>query len=120
MPGIPVLVEGDIEFEDLASQVLGATIYVRVEDVSRADAPSLCLSEQVIQDVTLTEPGRPMVPFSIQASINDPHGQYVVSAHVDLNGNGVVESGDYVTTQSYPIPTSGGTGRMLITVRRVQ
>jgi uncharacterized lipoprotein YbaY len=120
MPSIPVLIEGDIEFDALASQVVGATTYVRVEDVSRADAPSNFLAEQVIQDVTLRGPGRPTVPFSLQTSINDPNGQYVISVHVDVNGNGVVEPGDYLTTQSYPISTSGGTARMLVTVHRVQ
>jgi uncharacterized lipoprotein YbaY len=120
MPGIPVLIEGDIEFEDLASQVAGATIYVRLEDVSLADAPSIRLAEQVIRDVTLRGPGRVTVPFSVQGSINDPNGQYVISVHVDLNGNGLVEPGDYITTESYPIPTPGETTRMLVTVRRVR
>jgi hypothetical protein len=42
----------------------------------------------------------------------------MVRVHVD--GNGVVEPGVYITTQSYPISTSSGTARMLVTVRGVQ
>ena len=119
MPGMPITVEGDIEFEDLTSPVDGATICVRVEDVSRADAPATCLAEQVMRDVRLSGPGRVTVPFSVQASIPDPNGQYVIRVHVDLSGNGEVKSGDYITTQSYPISTSGGSARMLVRLRRV-
>jgi hypothetical protein len=59
------------------------------------------------------------VSFSVQASLPDPNGQYVVRVHVDLSGNGEVESGDYISTQSYPISTSGGSARMLVKVHRV-
>jgi uncharacterized lipoprotein YbaY len=119
MPTTTVTVAGDIEFEELTSPIDGATIHVRVEDVSRADAPATRLAEQVIRDLMLRGPGRTTVPFSVQASLPDPNGQYVVRVHVDLSDNGEVGSGDYITTQSYPISTSSGSARMLVKVHRV-
>jgi uncharacterized lipoprotein YbaY len=119
MAGTPVTVEGDIEFEDLTSPIDGATIHIRVEDVSRADAPAIRLVEQVISDVMLMGPGRVSVPFSMQVSLPDPNGQYSLRVHVDLRGNGLVEAGDYITTQSYPVSASAGSSRMLVQVRRV-
>lgn len=119
MAGTPVTVKGDIEFEDLTSPIDGATIYIRVEDVSRADAPATRLVEQVISNVMLTGQGRVTVPFSMQVSLPDPSEQYSLRVHVDLSGNGLVEAGDYITTQSHPVSASTGSTRMLVKVNRV-
>jgi hypothetical protein len=49
------------------------------------------------------------VPFSIDVDDADvdPRAHYVVTAHADLDGDGEVSVGDYVTVESYPLLTWG-------------
>jgi hypothetical protein len=44
---------------------------------------------------------------------------YSVRVHIDVAGSGEVDKGDLITTQSYPVLTSGGGGEIRIEVRRV-
>jgi hypothetical protein len=37
----------------------------------------------------------------------DPRAHYTVAAHADLDGDGAVSVGDYVSTEAYPVLTRG-------------
>jgi putative lipoprotein len=92
---------------------------VQVEDVSRADAPSTVVGEQVLRNVAL-HPGQ-AVPFRVEvpADAIDERRSYSIRAHVDVGGTGVVESGDLVSTESYPVLTHGYGTEGWIRVKRV-
>jgi len=95
-----------------------ARVVIQVEDVSRMDAPSVVVGEQLIDDVALD--GGP-VPFEVEVPSGaiDERGMYSVRVHVDVSGSGQVESGDLITTQSYPVLTGGNPDEAKIVVRRI-
>lgn len=111
-------VTGRIVYGSDARPFSGATIRVRLEDVSRADAPAEILTEQVIRDISY-EPADPTeVQFALRGRRPDDRRHYSVRVHVDLNSDGDVEPGDYVSTESYPI-ACGRARDLTVRVRRV-
>lgn len=112
------VIEGDILFEDLQSPFSGATVHVRLEDVSLADAPSKVLSEVVLHDVSVNVKSF-SVPFSIRIPALDERSMYSLMVHVDVSGSGTVTKGDYLTMENYPVPLPPGRGRVRIRIRPV-
>jgi len=96
-----------------------ADVIVQVEDVSRADAPSIVISEYRKRHVRLT-PGE-VLPFKIKVPADriEPNHSYSVRAHIDVSGSGEVEKGDFITTQSYPVLTRGYGNDVRLSVQRV-
>jgi uncharacterized lipoprotein YbaY len=104
MPGNDPLVSGEIIFTSDAHGFRDATVYVRLEEVSRTDAAARIVAEQVLRGVAY-EQGRPL-PFEIRGGA--PGGaSYRVRVHVDIDGDGQVSSGDYISVESYPVTLSG-------------
>lgn len=91
-----------------------ATVYVRLEDVSFADRPSAVIAEQVIPGVS-----RGPVAIDLRSAPLDPRGSYSVRVHVDVDGDGQITPGDYVSTESYPVLTHGHPANITVNVRRV-
>ena len=91
----------------LGSTVEAAEVVAQVEDVSRADAPSVVVAEERLQDVKV-EPGA-VISFEIDvpAELVDSKSSYSVRVHVDVAGTGEVEVGDLVSTTSNPVLTRG-------------
>lgn len=100
------IVEGEIVLPDAELPDEAAELIVQVEDVSRADAPSTVVGEQRVRDVRLAPGGRLRFHVEVPASRVDPRLNYSLRAHVDVSGSGEVESGDLLTTQSYPVLTT--------------
>ncbi len=98
----PVKVEGEIRFAPGEARPAAATVWVRLLDVSYADAPSLTVAEERIP-LTGVCPLR----FVFAVAKVDPGVQYAVSAHVDLAGDGRIRPGDWVTAQRYAVLTFG-------------
>lgn len=96
-----------------------AQVVVRVEDVSRADAPSTVLAEQCLRFVALPEGGVLEVEVDVPGELVDPRRTYAVSVHVDVSGSGEVERGDLVSTQSHPVLTRGAGRAVRVPVRMV-
>lgn len=93
-------------------------IIVQIEDVSRADAPSVVVGEYRRERVKLEERS---LPFAIEMPANsvDARHLYSVRVHVDVTSSGHVKGGDYVTTESYPVLTRGYGEVQEIHVKRV-
>jgi len=120
MPNEIQLVSGEIVFGEGNEAFSGATAYVRLEDVSRADAPSDVVAEQVIRQVKY-QPGQTgRLAFDLRGSTHHEHARYIVSAHVDVDGDGQVSRGDYVTMQSYPVLTQGYPRLVSVQLRKVK
>lgn len=115
-----LLIKGEILFEEEAKSFSGATVYVRLEDVSLADAPSKIVTEQVIYDVSYQAGSNTKLEIRLYGQIPDKRKSYAVSVHVDLNGNGQVDRGDYISMESYPVLTFGYPNQVSVGVREVK
>src|SRR4051794_31297871 len=107
-----VVPEGDVPDE-------AAELIVQVEDVSRADAPSVVVGEQRLRGVRLPPGGALQFEVEVPADRVDPRSSYSVRAHVDVSGSGEVEEGDLLSTQSYPVLTRGHGDAAQVRVQRI-
>jgi putative lipoprotein len=101
------MVRGQVVIPAAGVPQKAAEVVVRVEDVSRADAPSVVIAEHRERDVSL-EPGATL-PFTLEVPADrvDASSLYTVSAHVDASGSGEIEPGDLLSTRTYPVLTRG-------------
>lgn len=81
-----------------------ALLRVRVEDVSRADKESVAVAEKVVE----LDPDSDVV-IDVPADAIDPRSTYNVFLHVDSNGSGEIETGDYISPAAHPVLTHGAT-----------
>lgn len=109
------MVTGEVRCRDQAADLRGATLVVRVEESSRADAPSTVVAETVLTDPWIA--GR--APFSLLVPEVDPRATYRVTALVDLDGDGEVGRGDYLNVASFPVLTRGHGNHIVVDVQRV-
>ena len=116
----PIVVEGEIHFVDVSSSIALATVYVRLMDVTLADAPSTVVEEQIIPDVSIGVEAPVTVSFSIRPVRLDERAAYVLMVHVDVDGEGIVTPGDYVTMESFPVSPIGSSTPMTVRVRPVR
>ena len=113
------VVHGEVTLPAEAEPVDAAEVVIQVEDVSRADAPSVVVAEQRLHGVSL-QPGEAL-PFDVEVPGEriDPSSHYSVRVHVDVSGSGDVERGDFVSTRSYPVLTRGNGDEVIAEVQRV-
>ncbi|MBU1050365.1 YbaY family lipoprotein [Candidatus Bipolaricaulota bacterium] len=82
-----------------------ATAYVRVLDVSLADAPSVTVGELVLTNVSIDEVVRHGLEFSLwidNVEVKE-RNRYVVSVLIDCDGDADMGTGDYYSKQAYPV-----------------
>jgi putative lipoprotein len=101
------IITGEIELPSGNLPSEAKQLVVQIEDVSRADAPSQVIAESRHSGIPLM-PGA-SIPFKIEVPADklDEEHSYSIRAHVDVSGSGRVDSGDLVSTQSYPVLTRG-------------
>src|SRR5215207_9446236 len=90
-------IRGTVDFLGVKDPVSDATVHIRLQDTSRADALATTVAEQVIDHVDIVPDGQPL-PFTLQMPANE-NSRYVVRVHADVTGDGKVSRGDYVSTQ---------------------
>ena len=82
-----------------------AVLHISLLDVTEIDRAAT-----VVTQIRIAAPqwkkARGAAAFELDATV-DPQRRYVVSAHADMDGDGAVSAGDYLTTQSYPVATFG-------------
>jgi uncharacterized lipoprotein YbaY len=103
----PVTVTGTIVFPAAVAVGSPATIHVRIEDVSRADAPATVLASVTLEAVTVPPPAGASVTVAIPVTTYDPGARYTVRVHVDRDGDDRVSRGDLVSTAHHPVLTAG-------------
>jgi uncharacterized lipoprotein YbaY len=113
------LVKGEITFETDIQPFSGATIYIRLEDITFTDAASKVIAEYVEQNVSFNPKTNNIIPFTIVGQAPDLQANYVVSVHIDIDKDGEVSSGDFLNTQSYPVITYGYPNQVSIIVHQV-
>lgn len=90
----------------------GAPVRVQLRDTSLQDAPAPVLAE--VHGVV--EEGLPFA--SLRAALDQTCARCTVWVHVDVDRDGRVSPGDYVTVQSYPV-TATAERRVRVAVKRV-
>ncbi len=98
----------------------GAQMRIMLEDVSRLDAPSISIVEQVIDGVSYDSSSGTSLEFSLHGAIPNERANYAVRVHVDVDRDGRVSRGDYITMESFPVLTHGHPDRVTVRVREVQ
>lgn len=97
------LIEGEIDFVDVPSPIFDATIYVRLLDMSWADAPSKVIAEEVIPNISIKAIRPSSIPFSMRIPELDKSLMYTLSAYINVNGKEEITDGDYITMESFPV-----------------
>src|SRR5687767_5695803 len=114
------LIKGDITFDGTVRPFTGATLYVHLDDITGADIASRSVAIYVERDVSFDPKVAKALPFAIASKAPDPEATYVVRAHVDIDGDGEVSQGDFISMQSYPVITFGHPREISIVVRQVK
>lgn len=110
----PVRVTGTIVWREHIAVPPDSEITVRLQDVSRMDAPAAVLAERRFR----TEGRQPPYPFelTVDAAHIDPRMRYAVSARVERQGQLL-----FINDTSYPVITQGAgytANLLLVQVRR--
>ncbi len=95
------------------------TVMVFVENVSRADAPSLVVGEYIRHGVSLHRGESLPFEMEIPADKLDERSSYSVRVHIATSQFGDITIGDFVSTQSYPVLSRGYGTEVQVTVKRV-
>jgi len=91
----------------------GAPVIVQVRDAGLQDESSTTAAE-TRTEARACEAGEPFA--RAQVEVENAGGYPIVWVHVDVDGDGSVSKGDFITMQSYPVR---GGGVMRVEVRRV-
>ena len=114
------LVKGKITFEKETPPFTGATLYVRLENVTDADIASQVVADYVQQNVAFDPNTDRELLFSIAGDAPDSRVSYAVRVHIDIDGDGAVSRGDLISMQSYPVITFGHPKEVSILVQQVK
>ena len=100
--------------------VTGETLYIKLEDLSRPDLGIRRITERLIPDFSTdaSDPGR--YRYIINYQEPRPFGEYAVEVHLDVDGSGEVDRGDYVTTASYSFTGHTPSKRMNVRMTEVE
>lgn len=114
------LLEGEITFAKTGASFSGATAYIRLEDVSQADSASRIVAEQVTGDISHQQGEEEKVRVSLQSQSFNERASYIISVHVDVDGDGQVSKGDYINMESFPVLTFGHPNQICVCVQQVK
>ena len=114
------LVHGEVVFDETGRSFSGATVYVRLEDVSRADAPARIVAEQILHDIAHTAGTATQLQFALEGAVPDERARYAVRVHVDVDGDGQVSRGDFLSMESYPVLTYGDPNNVTVRVQELR
>lgn len=117
LDGVVLLGEGLPSFAD-------ASLNVRIEEVSEADAPARVVARQTVLAVSHEQGVCDVVRFALgPLAFYDQEAAYVVRAHIALAGDSEIRSpepGDFITMESYPVLTFGNPNWIAVRVNEVQ
>jgi hypothetical protein len=117
---IETIIKGEIKFEDHALSFINATMHVYLENVSVVDASSEVVGFYVRKNVNFPNNRARTLSFEITGRDLDERESYSIRAHIDINGDGSISKGDFISMQSYPVATFGHPCQISVLVRQVQ
>src|SRR5438105_1273069 len=112
-----MIVTGHIVFGNDAVAFDRASLRVKLEDSTYADAPATVLAE--ITRLVRYAPAQSAIEFELLTdAIRDPSQRWTVRAVIDVDGDGTIGRGDYMNVVSVLVP-EGERVSVTIPVRRV-
>jgi uncharacterized lipoprotein YbaY len=117
--GSSPLLRGKIIFDkNNVKSFAGATVYIRLEDVTMQDAPSKLILQQVINNVSYGGGAddiaghyhhQKKLEFALFGDriVVDARRLYTITVHIDVDNNGKINPGDFINMESYPVITHG-------------
>jgi hypothetical protein len=60
-----------------------------------------------------------MIPFKLYGKIKNRQAGYAISVHVDIDGDGEIGIGDYISMERYPVLTYGYPNHVTVRVKRI-
>lgn len=96
------MLKGTVSFEEQNVSFSNATAYVTIEDVSGADSPSTVVEEQIISGLSINGTTSTF-QYAVPTSKLEEGTNYLLSVHIDVDGDGDVSQADYITIQHYPL-----------------
>jgi uncharacterized lipoprotein YbaY len=117
--GSEAIVTGAIRFPDEAPAFAGATVHVSLLEVTRSDAPARVIVVETIAGASHTGSSGGSLAFTLRAKAIEVRDRYVVRVHVDVDNDGRVSPGDFISTSSYPVLTLGHANHVIVQVHRV-
>lgn len=104
-------IRGQIVFEGDAPFLETGAVHVFLEDTTYADASAIIVRHEVLEGGALS--------FAMTGLTVEPQRTYTVRVLVDMDGDGRVSRGDYITMESYPVLTRGRPSDITVVVRRI-
>jgi hypothetical protein len=114
------LLEGEVTFEKTGVSFSDVTAYIRLEEVNQADLASNIIAEQVIQNISHYSGSNHKLRISLQGQIPNEKASYIISVHIDVDGDGQISQGDYINMESYPVLTLGHPDQVAVCVRQIK
>ena len=93
---------------------------MRLENITDADSTAQVVADYVERDVAFDPTTARDFSFSLAGDPPDPRASYAVRVHIDIDGDGEVSKGDFISTQSYPVITFGYPRELSILVKQVK
>ncbi len=91
-----------IHFDNLETNLPDANVHIYIEDISEAGAPSKTLSENHLYHVSV-ESDPAIFHASVDFPPSAPDADLSLRVHVDVNGDGDLTPGDYLTTSIHSL-----------------
>lgn len=113
-------VDCDLCFSKIPCAFDDATVIVRVEDSSRADAAAELICEHRFAGVSRTSGDTDPLPLVIDVPASERLAHCTLRVHVDIGSTGEVKRGDHVSTQSYPLPMGESPRHLAVSVFPVE
>lgn len=114
------IIKGELRFEDHVISFRNATMHVYLENVSVVDASSEIVGYYERKNVNFPNDKFKTLSFEITGRDLDERENYAIRAHIDIDRDGNVSKGDFITMQSYPVVTFGHPRQISILVRQVK
>lgn len=95
---VTVAIHGDAHVRP----ALGSPIHVQVRDTGLADAPAIVVGEA---SGTVQRSSGDLLE-TLRVTVPELPRHATIWVHVDVDRNGKVSSGDYLTVVSYPVPNT--------------
>ena len=92
-----------------------ATLYVWLEDSTEIDRPALTIAATTVRGITGQSQS---LSFELTAPDNDNTRRRTLRVLVDLDGDGRVGHGDYLSVESVLVPAGGTAVTVNVPVRR--
>jgi hypothetical protein len=107
--------------EGLDRPPVGTPLRVEVRDTSLEDVEAPLVAEQWAQVARGQSSWLQNVELEIPETNVDPRRRLNAFVHVDVDRDAAISTGDFITTQSYPVPNHqpGGESRLQVTVTRI-